>query len=253
MSSPLSPVLMPGSFEYKCGHTEAELASAGLSKWGLKEVSYFITGYPVGLGMTRKDVDGAVESCFADWQSKCGLSFRRAGGADSANIVMGVGRGQRAGFDGPQGILAYCYLPTGDNFQGQLEMLWDLDEAWTVDPSNLQGINFATVTKHELGHGIGLSHVSASQYPQQLMNPIYNPRISTPQSHDIADAQSRYGKPVVVVPPVQPPTPPTGGSGTISAKVQLQDGSIWGGRLTRLPSGLIAVEEGSLGLADFNF
>lgn len=249
MSTDLAGIINDGNplgslppITYVCGHTAAEMASAGTSRWGLKEVSYFVAGYPVGLGMTKRDVDAAVEACFGDWQSKCGLSFKRAGGATSANIVMGVGRGQRAGFDGKYGTLAFCYLPQGDNFQGQLEMFWDLDEPWTVDPGNSNGINFATVTKHELGHGIGISHLNANQYPQQLMNPVYNPRISTPQQFDIAQAQDRYGKPIALpIPPTTPPTTPPGSS--VAVIVQLPDGSIFKGRIPAAQA--LALPEGS--------
>lgn len=236
---------------YKCGHSEAELASAGLAKWGIKEVTYCLQRFPVGKNLTRKLAEAAVDKSWSNWQERCGLSFRRVESPTSANIIMSTGRGQRAGFDGKYGILAYCYLPVGDNFSGQLELNWDEDEPWTVDPSDVDGINFEAVTTHEGGHGIGLSH---NRVANQLMNATYNPRIIKPQQYDTQDAQARYGLPLPVPTPTPTPTPtPVPGTDRIASKIQLPDGSVWGGYLTRLPSGLMAVDPNLPGLAQFPF
>jgi hypothetical protein len=221
-------VLENGSFAYKCAHTEAELASAGLARWGISDLTYCLQRFPVGKNLTRKLAEGAVDRAYGMWQEVCGLSFRRVDSPTSANVVMSTGRGARAGFDGKFGILAFAYLPQGDEFNGQLSLDWDEDEPWTIDPGDADGIQFETVTGHEGGHTIGLSHNKA---PNNLLNAIYNPRISRPQAYDTQDAQSRYGKPRVVVPPTVPNVPPTTPNQTVAVVIQLPDGYIFKGRI----------------------
>lgn len=213
--------------KYTCGHTQAEFASGRLNRWGLAEVTYCINGYPVGLGLTPDDVDSIVADAFGAWAASCGLRFRKVSDPNQANIVMGVARGRRANFDGPMGVLAYCYLPQGDNFRGQVEMYWDLDEAWAKDRQQ-NGILLLNVTCHELGHGLGLDH---TKVPRQLMNPVYSANIATPQDHDRQEVVNRYGPPKAV--PVTPqPIPPTTGGRFVDVLVKDESGTVWSGRLT---------------------
>lgn len=62
-------------------------------------------------------------------------------------------------------------------------------------PTNV--IDLCRVAVHELGHMIGIPHLSVGN----LMAPTYSTGIATLQGGDIAEAVSRYG------PPVNPPTP----------------------------------------------
>jgi hypothetical protein len=106
--------------------------------------------------------------------------------------------------DGKGGVLAEHQLPPGNDMQ--LRGWLDLGERWTLDM--LLG-----VWTHELGHGMGLSHTNV---PTSLMNPFWNPAISTPQTWDIEAIQALYGaaKPAN---PTQPPVPapvPTPAPGT---------------------------------------
>lgn len=220
---------------YTCGHTRAELAGFEESRWGLPEVTYCINGYPVGLGLSPTDVEQIVAQAFASWNAVCGLRFRRVTNPDDANILMGVARGKRAGFDGPMGVLAYCYLPSGDNFRGQVEMYWDLDEPWgkTAGQNSIALLN---VTAHELGHGLGLSHTNIAR---QLMNPTYSGAIASPQqAYDIAEVVRRYGPPTAAPTPTPPPLPPSGSPVLCKVQIGMQ---VYGGRLELL-SGAAKVE-----------
>ena len=221
---------------YTCGHSRAELAGFEESRWGLGEVTYCINGYPVGLGLSPTDVEQIVAQAFQSWANVCGLRFRRVTNPNDANILMGVARGKRAGFDGPLNVLAYCYLPSGDNFRGQIEMYWDLDEAWSKS-ADRNSIALLNVTAHELGHGLGLSHTNIQR---QLMNPSYSPAIAGPQSNDIAEVVRRYGPPSAMPTPTPtpPPLPPSGGQ--VKAKVEIS-GQVYGGYLSLL-SGAAKVE-----------
>lgn len=213
--------------QFTCGHSRAELASMGAARWGIPVVSYFIQTYPAGLGMSKGDVDAVFAQAFASWEAVCGLKFKVASGPNDANILIGTGRGRRAGFDGPMGILAFCYLPSGDNFAGQLNMLLDLDEAWTDDPAK-NGILMLNTVAHELGHGLGLDHTNVQR---QLMNPVYSAAIATPQSHDRQEVVDRYGPPVAA--PVTPqPIPPTTGGRFVDILLKDESGTVWSGKLT---------------------
>lgn len=225
---------MTDEIMYTCGHTQAEFASGQLNRWGLAEVTYCINGYPVGLGLAPTDVDAIVSQAFKSWSDSCGLRFRKVSDPNQANIVMGVARGRRANFDGPMGVLAYCYLPQGSNFQGQVEMYWDLDEAWSKEPRQ-NGILLLNVTAHELGHGLGLDHTNV---PRSLMNPVYSAAISAPQAHDQQEVVQRYGPPSAVPTPIPTPQPiPTPAAGEVPCKC-LINGVVYQGVLKPAPQNL---------------
>lgn len=214
---------------YLCGHTKAESIGGSLNRWGIKEVAYCINGYPTSdqIGLTKKDIEDIVAESYRLWTEVCDIKFKRVNDPNFANIIMSGARGKRAGFDGPYGVLAYCYLPQGDNFTGQVELEWDMDEPWIKDGNN--GIRLLNVTCHELGHGIGLDH---NNFPRQLMNPTYAVSIASPQSHDIADAVARYGKPVLIPAPPAPTPTPTPTPGVVWGKFLDDQGRVWAGQMT---------------------
>lgn len=225
----------------RCGCTDAQPVSGRLDRWkpGLV-VTYCVAGYPTESGLSKEQVLNVVKRCCDAWSAVCGIKFQRVTDPGEAHIVMNKGRGQSAGFDGPSGILAWCEIPQGNAFQGQLQLRWDLEELW-VDDATANGIQLMNVTCHELGHGIGHYH---NNVQAQLLNPIYNARIGVPQSYDIQEAQSRYGKPVIVAAPTDAPIP--GGSTPFPRRVKVlsSDGRVYGGELTELPPSVIASEQG---------
>ncbi len=204
----------------RCGFTDAQ--AVGFNKWGLSTVSWFVSASPVGLGLTKAQYLGCVAKAFASWSAVCGLKFEQADDAN-ANIVLGTGRGRRAGFDGPSGTLAYAYLPQGENFKGRLELYMDLDEAWSLDDSQT-GIITTNVLCHEIGHTLGLDHTQARG---SLMLPTYSPRVGTPQADDIRRVVDRYGKPATV--PVPPSVPPAGDS--IEVQVRVGGSKVYAGTI----------------------
>lgn len=215
----------------RCGCLDVQ--NLGESRWGLQEVAWFVQSYPGGVS---DEVARAIfVKAFASWSAVCGLSFRYAAGASNANILIGGGRGQRSNFDGPSGTLAWAYLPSGKNFTGQVKVMFDLDESWTAD-KNANGILLLNVAAHEFGHAIGLSHNNVAK---QLLNPIYNRGIATPQSFDASQVAQLYGPPKTT----PAPTPTPGNPAAVNAvKVQLADGRVYGASttqvLTELPAQL---------------
>lgn len=209
----------------RCGCPDTQPVAGQIDKWGIPVVSYYIDGYPVGLGLSTTQVDNTVKQAFDSWSAICGLKYAKAPDAQRANILIGTGRGRRANFDGPGNTLAWCELPQGDNFRGQVRMRYDLDEPWTLS-SESNGILLLNTTAHEIGHANGLFH---NNQKSQLMNPVYNPRIATPQTYEIAEMVQRYGKPAAS--PAPAPTEP--GQYTPAIKVRWSDGSEWQAVLER--------------------
>lgn len=205
----------------RCGCLDT--ANLGESKWGLGTVSWGVASFPGGIEQSR--VLDIYEAAFRSWSNVCKLKFQFASNANQANIVIGTGRGARSNFDGKNGTLAWAYLPSGSNFKGQLQVRFDLDETW-VDNPQARGILLLNVAAHEFGHAIGLSHNNVAK---QLLNPYYNSAIDKPQSYDIQQIQSLYGKPVVEPTPTPDPTDPSKpASDIVRAKYLLRDGRVLG-------------------------
>lgn len=214
----------------RCGCSDAQPVAGQINRWGIPVVSYFIESYPGGIRLSTAQVELVVAAALGSWSEVCGLKFAKAPDAERCNLLMGTARGRRNNFDGPGGTLAWCQIPQGNNYRGQLLMMWDMDEAFTVEP-NSNGILLRNVTAHEIGHGIGLFH---NNQPNQLLNPVYNPRIATPQSYEIGQVVERYGKPQAAPAPSPGPIKPGVGSYPKAVKIQCEDGSIYAGSLSRL-------------------
>lgn len=228
----------------RCGCIDA--ANLGESFWGLATVAWGVSSFPTGLSQDR--VLQLYQQAFDSWSAVCGLKFTRVAAAD-ANIVIGTGRGSRSNFDGPNGTLAWAYLPSGRNFRGRLEVRFDLDETW-IDNPQARGILLLNVACHEFGHAIGLSHIT--NVSNQLLNPYYSAAISKPQSEDARQVQTLYGKPVATPAPTPTPTPtPTDPaapvSDVIAMKWQHRNGDVYGASvdqpIRKLPAnGLVGQE-----------
>lgn len=204
----------------RCGCLDVALL--GESRWGLKEVAWGIANYPSG-GLSQQRVAEIYAQAFASWSAVCGLKFKQVA-ANQANIVIGTGRGQRSNFDGPSGTLAWAYLPGGSNYVGQVEVRFDLDETW-IDNPQANGILLLNVAAHEFGHAIGLSH---NNVRANLLNPIYNRSIATPQAEDIRQIVSLYGQPTANPTPTPTPTPTPGtpSAAPKAVKILLADGNV---------------------------
>ena len=167
----------------RCALTDAAFARTMVPKWGKSELTWFIANALPRVGVDKQRA--IIAEAWASWSRVCGLTFKYVTDERQADIVVGCGRGKRANFDGPGNTAAWAQLPSSENFDGQLLLMYDMDEQW--DEDSLLGISV-----HEGGHNLGLSHG-----PQNcIMSPVYSGDYQTPQKWDIAEAQSRYGKPV---------------------------------------------------------
>lgn len=182
-----------------CGVTEAQFALAGgVAKWPKSDLTYAITGFLPAF--TQAEYKRIVRDVFDCWEAVCGIRADEVT-STSANIIISAGRGRRMNFDGPSGVLAWCELPMGSNPQ-QVRLMMDLDETWV---QNGGGIHVKNVLCHELGHGLGLEHITGAK---ALMNPIYDENVPAPLSPDISQVVQRYGNPRPRTQP-QPPSTPT--------------------------------------------
>ena len=176
----------------RCGCPDYKMmkASSGPQayKWKPLKLTYYIERYVNGL--PKSDQDDLLDLAYQQWEDHCGLEITRVSKANQANMVISTGSGRRDNFDGPNGTLAWAYLPPNNSYAGQLLMRFDLAETW-ISNSRDRGILFLNVACHEFGHFLGLDHSSKKQ---ALMAPYYSPGITKPQANDdVARIQRLYG------------------------------------------------------------
>lgn len=179
----------------RCGCPDYRMAAATgplASKWGINKLPYYIESY-VTQAISKADQKELITMAFNSWSDVADLEFEPVNSKSQARLILSTGRGRGSNFDGPGNTLAWAYLPSGNNYTGQLLMRFDLDETWIRDASD-RGILYLNVAAHEFGHLLGLDH---SRQRRALMAPYYNPAIARPQQNDdITRIQRLYGKPV---------------------------------------------------------
>lgn len=216
----------------RCGIPDYEMNTGPeASKWGITDLTYFIEQYVDGLPKTEQD--SIIAKAFNSWAVVANLKFTRVNTAGKANFVISTGRGRANNFDGPGNTLAWAYLPSGNNYKGQLLSRFDLDERWINNPSQ-RGILMENVACHEFGHLLGLDH---SRVSTALMAPFYSPSVAKPvDNDDVRRIAALYGKPTQ--PPVTPPVtpPPATPKRTITIKVSSLDDVLIDGKPITTPS-----------------
>lgn len=195
-----------------CGADITAAARGGQCRWPSPDISWTITANLPGFA--REAFRDAAALAWSYWSDVCGVRPRFVE-SGFANVLMGIQS------QGPGGVLADSELPCGVTMQHSLKQRYDTAEAWVVSenpPGNK--IDLVRVIAHELGHVIGIPHISGAN----LLAPTYSSRIRRPQTGDIAEAVSRYGLPSA--PPVPPPTPPSDDLEEI-ASLLLKDGQLF--------------------------
>lgn len=197
-----TPITQPGF----CGCSEnlLELARTGNYRWNKRDLAFCIVDRVTRI--SQADFEAVIEDGYLEWAKHCDLTFTRVKDQRQADLLVLARR-----IDGRGGILAEHQLPPGNNMQ--IRGWLDLGEAWTLGM-------LAAVWKHELGHGLGLSHTDT---PNSLMNPFYNPAIATPQQWDIDAVQKLYGPAKPKAAP-QPPSDfpvPTPGKPSITGMIEI--------------------------------
>ncbi len=152
---------------------------------------------PGGADLTQRAWFPLVESAFERWDSLSGITFNYEPNDDGAALSSGnpgiLGRrgDHRIGGHSIDGqisptFLAYNYFP---NFS---DMVIDTDEVsrWGNPEGNY--IRFRNMLMHEMGHGLGLQHLSSSD-SNFLMEPFLAIDFDGPQLDDILGIHRLYG------------------------------------------------------------
>lgn len=150
-------------------------------KWPMEKISYY---HELTLpGMNDAQVAEAYDIAFSQWAEVCNIEPVRVDSPKVANIYARSGVGKRNGLDSRGGTLAWSELPCGVAENIQLDQMYDEAEDWNFNMA-------VAVICHELGHALGLPHLSAGN----LMAPYYDPNVSAPQAGDVEEIVKLYGK-----------------------------------------------------------
>ncbi|KAK4875144.1 hypothetical protein RN001_011566 [Aquatica leii] len=176
-------------------HTRYLIGSAGFKK---KNITYKFGRYSPKV--SNASVDADVKFAFELWGASGGLTFSIANA--NADILLDFKKkvhNDRYHFDGPNGVLAHAFNPHA-RYSGDVH--FDEEEDWKIMTAPSTGIDFFSVTLHELGHSLGLGHStvsSAAMYPNYQYIPksrgldnddklgiaaIYKPELNKAEEND---------------------------------------------------------------------
>lgn len=179
-----------------CGALPAELGAAARNRmrWNQTALEWCWIDRVAGLTAEKQIAD--TTWAFAQWTAATNgyLTFQPTSDAKKCDILLTTAR-----IDGSGRVLADMMLPPGDD--RQLRGRFDTGEQWD------RSIIFKLVLLHELGHAMGLDHITAAGVVA-VLNPIYNPSLPKLQPADIARVLEIYPEAVNFTPPPKPTDPP---------------------------------------------
>lgn len=166
----------------RCGLPDFNVTDKNtVCKWPMAKITYY---HEVRLpGCTPEQVAKAFDIAFAQWAQICDIEPTRVQESNKANIYARSGTGKKHHLDGAGGTLAWSELPCGVHENIQLDQMYDEAEDWSFNMA-------VAVMCHELGHALGLPHLSWGN----LMAPYYDPNVTEPQAGDVEEIVKLYGK-----------------------------------------------------------
>lgn len=198
-----------------CGLPDYIPMGEGLSRWGKKILNYAFTGTLPGIELEA--MKRAFQIAFDRWTAVADIraSYIKTAN-EAADILIQTGR-----IDGASSTLAWSELP-GNATNRQLKQRYDSEEPWVVaDRVPAYRIDLIRVACHEIGHALGIAHLS----PGNLMAPTYSSVINSPQPGDQTEMIRRYGAPTPVTPPPADPgtpNPPSPENLWITVPIQIE-------------------------------
>lgn len=171
---------------HRCGLPDFNISSSDAPcRWPMPKITYFTKlRLP---GITEEQADAAYDVAFGHWAAVCDIEPVRVTDVNMANIFAKSGAGKKDNLDDLGGTLAWSELPCNVSENIQLDQVFDEAEDWSYNMA-------VAVICHELGHALGLAHLSKGN----LMAPYYDPSVRTPQKGDIKEMVKLYGKPKTV-------------------------------------------------------
>jgi len=182
-----------GTFGTTGGVVTWSIVGAG---WGNAsgDLSWF-SGKTVDLSsFLNFDYTSVIQQAFNAWSAVANITFQMVpdGGGNMGTGSTAMIRISGAFIDGePNGsdTLAATFYPVTDGNAQNVAISGDM-AIDSGDTSFWTTSSLLAVVTHELGHALGLEHTPV---PNSIMDPIYNPSITTPQSDDIAGIRAIYG------------------------------------------------------------
>jgi hypothetical protein len=173
----------------RCGCADIRRLGGTINKWGIRKLTYGWASYLPQISVAdQKNI----------WESEVAPSFREvtdfdlrmAEPGERPNLLIHAINRLREGFGRAGGVLADCELPPTADFVGQLNMRFDIAEAWKIE-RNRAGIAYSNVAKHEGGHFAGIDHGGNG-----IMQPFYSDSLADfMPGYDQDQLRMRYGEP----------------------------------------------------------
>jgi hypothetical protein len=177
------------------GATERHLCACRACRFpDVMEVSSDLQKWPVGMVITwriettcpalnRTAAEAAYMQATNEWARVCGVKFEPTTNQKTARLSV-----RFDGIDGAGRVLAWSDLP--DPTGAPRVQKFDGEESWVLTDKPKPGeIDFLRVATHEIGHVLGVGHLSAGN----LLQPAYDPNIRSPRAGDIVEVVARYG------------------------------------------------------------
>lgn len=188
---------LPGNFVSASGSAGGVNTPSDLISF-LDSIHPADNGSPGGADLTQRSWWHLMNSAFNRWDELSGVKYTYEPNDSSAN-ALGTASGQ-AGVRGDHRIgghsldgqtsptfLAFNFYPNNS------DMVIDTDEInrWSNSTNNHR--LFRNMMMHEIGHGLGMNHISSSSAGLFLMQPFLASGFDGPQFDDILGAHRLYG------------------------------------------------------------